>query len=132
MNARANYEMLAQKLTAAIADANDSIAEKQAAKAGRLEDAAAAKGELEKTSAAKAEDEKILDETKAECHAKSVEFEKNQASHSDEVKAIEKAIEILSSPAVTGNAEKHLPSLAQVSLIQVRAISDGSGKEAAA
>merc|ERR1719389_1148728 len=132
MNARANYEMLAQKLTAAIADANDSIAEKQAAKAGRLEDAAAAKGELEKVSAAKAEDEKILDETKAECHAKSVEFEKNQKTRSDEVKAIEKAIEIMSSPAVSGNAEKHLPTLAQVSLIQVRELGSGSTRTAAA
>merc|ERR1719428_332351 len=49
MNAKANYELLAQKLTAMIGDAEDAIKEKTTAKAGRLEDAADAKGDLEKT-----------------------------------------------------------------------------------
>merc|ERR1719375_1867907 len=47
MNANANYEMLAQKLTALIKDGKDSIAAKTTSKAERLEFAAAAKGELE-------------------------------------------------------------------------------------
>merc|ERR1719375_2911946 len=131
MNANANYEMLAQKLTALIRDANDSIAKKTAEKASKLESAATAKGDLETTSVAKAEDEKTLSDTTTECHAKSDEYEKNQNTRADEVKAIEKAIEIMSSPAVSGNAEKHLPSLAQVSLIQVRALDSGSGQAAA-
>merc|ERR1719443_2853325 len=38
----------------------------------------------------------------------------------------------MASPAVSGNAAKHLPSLAQVSLIQVRTLGSGSGREAAA
>merc|ERR1719265_1468664 len=120
MNANANYEMLAQKLTALIRDAKDSIAKKTATKAERLESAAAAKGDLETTSASKAEDEKIFSDTKAECHMKSDEYEKNQNTRADEVEAIEKAMEIMASPAVSGNAAKHLPTLAQVSLIQVR------------
>merc|ERR1719388_580918 len=85
MNANANYEMLAQKLTALIRDAKDAIAKKTTSKAERLEAAAAAKGELETTSAAKAEDEKTLSDTKAECHAKSDEYEKNQNTRADEV-----------------------------------------------
>merc|ERR1719191_1795503 len=132
MNANANYEMLAQKLTALIKDAKDAIASKTASKAERLEFAAAAKGDLETTSAAKVEDEKTLSDTKVECHMKSDEYEKNQVTRSDEVKAIEKAIEIMASPAVSGNAAKHLPTLAQVSLIQVRELGKGSGQAAAA
>merc|ERR1719213_868350 len=132
MNAVANYEMLAQKLTALIRDAKDGIAKKTAEKASKLEFAAECKGELETTSATKAEDEKTLSDTKAECHMKSDEYEKNQNTRADEVKAIEKAMEILASPAVSGNAAKHLPTLAQVSLIQVRELGKGSGQAAAA
>merc|ERR1719428_1082616 len=91
MNANANYEMLAQKLTALIRDANDSIAKKTATKAERLEFAATAKGDLETTSASKAEDETTLSDTTAECHMKSDEYEKNQNTRADEIKAIEKA-----------------------------------------
>merc|ERR1719463_643001 len=132
MNANANYEMLAQKLTGLIKDANDSIASKTATKAEKLEFAASAKGDMETVTATKLEDETILSDTKAECYAKSDEYEKNQKTRSDEVKAIEKAIEIMSSPAVSGNAEKHLPTLAQVSLIQVRELGSGSTRTAAA
>jgi uncharacterized coiled-coil DUF342 family protein len=132
MNANANFEMLAQKLTALIRDAEDAIAKKTTTKAERLESAAVAKGDLETTSASKAEDEKILSDTKAECHMKSDEYEKNQNTRADEVKAIEKAMEIMASPSVSGNAAKHLPTLAQVSLIQVREVGSGSGRAAAA
>merc|ERR1719265_2613359 len=82
--------------------------EKTGARAGRLQDAAAAKGDLEITEAGLAEDEKALADANAECTAKSEEFEKNQVIRAAEVKAIETAIEILSSDAVSGNAEKHL------------------------
>lgn len=121
MTLQANYDMLAQQLTASIKDAKQDIATKTATKAQRLEDAAAAKGELETTVAGKMEDEKTLSDTKAECYAKSDEFEKNQVTRKGEIEAITKAMEILSSPAVSGNAEKHLPSLAQTatSLLQV-------------
>lgn len=132
MNANANYELLVQKLVALIKDAKDAIAKKTTEKAERLEFAAAAKSDLETTSATKAEDEMTLSDTKAECQAKSDEYEKNQNTRADEVEAIEKAIEILASPAVSGNAAKHLPALAQVSLIQVRELGQGSGREAAA
>merc|ERR1719272_2281309 len=134
-NAQANYDMLAQKLTALIGNSNDSITKKTTTKAEKLEFAAGAKGDLETTSTTKAEDETTLSDTKVECHAKSDEFEKNQVCRSDEVKAIEMAIEIMSSPAVSGNAEKHLPTLVQqqgASFAQLRTRSSGSGQEAAA
>jgi uncharacterized protein YoxC len=115
MNSKANYEMLMQKLTDMTHAAEAAISEKTEAKAGRLGDAADAKGDLGKTSAALADDESVLSDTKAECAAKSQEYEKNQVTRSDEVKAIEQAIEILASPAVSGAAEKHLPTLVQKS-----------------
>lgn len=121
MSLKANYDMLMQKLTDQTEGATAAISTKTEAKAGRLTDAADAKGELEKTEAALAEDEKILSDTKSECATKSQEYEKNQVTRSDEVKAIEKATEILASPAVSGNAEKHLPTLVQKSsLVQLR------------
>lgn len=121
MSSKANYEMLMQKLTDQTEAAEAAISQKTESKAGRLGDAADAKGDLDKTTAALAEDESVLSDTKAECAAKSKEFEENQVTRSDEVKAIEKAMEILASPAVSGAAEEHLPTLVQKSsLVQLR------------
>ena len=60
----------------------------------------------------------------AECEQKASAFESRQQLRAEEITAVEKAIEILSSGAVAGNAEKHLPGLLQVkksSLAQLRA-----------
>merc|ERR1719333_348574 len=114
-----------------IGDAEDAIKEKTAAKAGRLEDAADAKGDLDKTETVKAEDETTLSDTLGECKAKSTEYEKNQVTRSEEIKAIEQAMEILASPEVSGNAEKHLPTLLQLkkksSLLQVMSSPSSAG-----
>merc|ERR1719238_2657362 len=51
-------------------------------------------------------------------------YKANQVVRQEEIDAITKAVEIISSPDVQGNAEKHLPGLVQqpkaVSLLQVR------------
>merc|ERR1719217_1815524 len=67
-------------------------------------------------------------EEKAEVKAKKLQaaadFEARQTLRADEIAAIEKAIEILSSEAVSGNAEKHLPTMLQkkaASFAQLRA-----------
>jgi len=59
-----------------------------------------------------------LQEMTATCHKKSEEFESRQLLRKEELQAIQKAIEIISSPDVSGAAEKHLPgaSLIQASL----------------
>merc|ERR1712187_870914 len=49
------------------------------------------------------------------CDQKASDFESRQQLRADEIEAIEKAIEIMSSGSVSGNAEKHLPTLLQVS-----------------
>merc|ERR1719203_75397 len=47
------------------------------------------------------------------CEQKASDFESRQQLRSEEIEAIAKAIEILSSDAVTGHAETYLPALAQ-------------------
>merc|ERR1719392_636059 len=49
----------------------------------------------------------------ATCEQKSSDFAARQQLRAEEIAAVEKAIEILSSGAVSGAAEKHLPALMQ-------------------
>jgi hypothetical protein len=101
MNNKANHEVLAQKLHDTIKESRLIASEKTAVKAQRMEDSATATGEHEMTSKAKAEDEKALDDMNSQCHARSEEFEKNQVVRADEVRAIEKASEVLRSEDVS-------------------------------
>jgi len=113
INAKSNFQLLLQRLTDNIGAEEQSASEKTAARAGRKEDAAEAKGTLKLTLSSKQEDETKLSDTNAECAAKTDEFQKNQKLREDELVAIQKAVEILSSDAVSGNAATYLPSLAQ-------------------
>merc|ERR1719183_1817177 len=127
MTSKANFEVLAQQLTDDIKADNASVEKKTALKAKRLGDAAKAKGDKKVAETTKAEDEKTLSDTLAECKETSEDFEDNQVTRSGEIKAIAKAIEILSSDAVAGNADKHLPKLIQQSshaFAQLRASAD--------
>lgn len=108
-----NFQTLSQQLNDDISNMNKSVAQKTTKKAARLSDAAEAKGELAITEKAKEEDETKFADTTAECSARSDEFEKNQVIRSEEIKAINTAQEILASPEVSGNAEKHLPQFVQ-------------------
>merc|ERR1719356_1778369 len=122
LNSRHNFEMLEQKLLDNIKEDEKNAARKTSTKAQRLASAAEAKGDLKSTEEGLAEDQKTLADTLAACHARSEEYEKNQVLRAEEVKAIEQAMEILSSDEVSGTAEKHLPSLVQASaaLVQLR------------
>ena len=81
------------------------------------------KGELADTTATRDSDQVYLDDLVAECSQKSSDFESRQQLRTDELAAIDKAIEILSSGAVSGAADKHLPALLQkdVSFLQISA-----------
>jgi len=125
ISAKANFETLKQALSDEIKASNKSIAQKVSKKAQCLDDAAQAKGDLEITTAAKAEDETKLSDTLAECSARAEEFEKNQVLRKDEIVAISTALKILSSDAVSGNADKHLPALVQTSFAQLRSSTQG-------
>jgi len=123
-NARHAFEMLMQDLKAQIEGATQAREEKAEVKAKKLQAAADAKGDLEDTTTTMEEDKKYLADLTATCEQKATDFEARQTLRAEEIQAIEKAIEILESAAVSGNAEKHLPTLAQMkssSFAQLRA-----------
>merc|ERR1719454_2002716 len=110
MNAVANYQVLMQQLTDDIKYNKATIAKKTATKAKRLEDAANAKSEKAVTETSKAKDEQVLSDTNAECQQTSDDYEKNQVVRINEIKALEEAIKIISSEAVSGAGETYLPN----------------------
>jgi len=65
-----------------------------------------------------------LNDLVATCSQKSSDFESRQQLRAEELEALDKAIEILSSEGVSGAAERHLPTLVQkkASFAQVRAL----------
>merc|ERR1711972_894070 len=102
-------------------------------KAKKLQMKADAEGDLTDTSTTKQADEKYLSDLTATCEMKATDFESRQQLRAEEIEAIQKAIEILSGDAVSGNAAKHLPTLLQTkrsaALAQLRADS-ASGAQA--
>jgi len=69
---------------------------------------------LAQTTADLDEDQKYLDDTVALCTQKTTDFEARQKLRGEELDAISKAIEIISSQAVAGSGDKHLPQLVQI------------------
>jgi uncharacterized protein YoxC len=120
MASRQAFEMLESDLSQSIAAATKSRDEKAKTKAQRVEDAGGAKGDLADTTASRAEDKKYLDTLVAQCMQKSDDFAARQQLRAEELEAIQKAVEILSSGAVAGNDAKYrrLPSLAFLQAVQ--------------
>merc|ERR1719420_1789853 len=116
--------MLKQDLEAQIEQATKMRDEKADTKAKKLQAKADAEGDLQDTITTRDDDKKYLEDLTATCETKASDFESRQQLRAEEIEAIEKAIEIISSEAVSGNAEKHLPGLMQTtknSLAQLRA-----------
>merc|ERR1712086_996418 len=91
------------------------MGEKSSFKAETLQSKADAKGDLEDTTSTRDADQKYLNDLTATCEQKASDFESRQQLRSEEIEAINKAVEIISSGAVSGSADKHLPSLVQSS-----------------
>jgi hypothetical protein len=115
MNSKHAYDMLMQDLTAQIAQATQDRDEKAETKAAKLQAKADATGDLKDTTTTRDADSKYLADLTATCEQKASDFESRQQLRADEIVAIEKAIEIISSGAVAGNAAKHLPTMLQKS-----------------
>lgn len=107
------FNMLDQQLGDDIAYAKTSRTRKIAKKGERQKKSADAKADLVMTQKSKKDDEKFLQETLSECEQKGKDFTARQQTRAGEIVAIKKAIEIISSPAVSGAGEKHLPQLLQ-------------------
>merc|ERR1719475_19479 len=106
MNSKHAYDMLMQDLNAQVSQAKTDRDEKAESKAD-------AQGDLQDTTTTRDEDEKYLADLTATCEQKASDFESRQQLRAEEIEAIEKAIEIVSSGAVSGNADKHLPGFIQ-------------------
>jgi len=130
LNAKHSHEMQIQELVDQIDAATTERDEKTKTKATRATDEASAKGELAQTEQDKATDEKYLKDLVTECDQKSKDFESRQMLRKEELEAINKAIEIMLSGAVSGAADKHLPSLVQSdeSFSLLRSASDSPAK----
>jgi cell division septum initiation protein DivIVA len=115
MNSKHAYDMLMQDLNAQIAQATADRTQKAENKAKKLQAKADAQGDLKDTTTTRDADAKYLADLTATCEQKASDFESRQQLRAEEIVAIEKAIEIISSGAVAGNADKHLPSLVQKS-----------------
>jgi len=109
MNKKGAFQQMLQKLTDDIKYANDQVSAKSQAKSQAKQDSATAQGDLAETKASKAADETYLRDTLGECKSKSKDFESRQVTRGQEIEAINKAIEIISSPEVSGAGGKHLP-----------------------
>jgi cell division septum initiation protein DivIVA len=118
------FEMLISDLKHQIDEATTDRDEKAGRKAKKLQAKADAEGDLTDTTTTMEADKKYLSELVATCEQKARDFVSRQQLRREELEAVQKAIEIISSSAVAGNAEKHLPTLLQTqgtSLSQLRA-----------
>merc|ERR1719506_1657758 len=84
--------------------------EKAETKAKSLQASADSKGDLSDTTTTRDDDSKYLSDLTATCDQKASAFEERQHLRADEITALERAVEILSSGAVSGAADKHLPA----------------------
>jgi len=108
MNSKHAYDMVITDLTDSIENSEKEIEEKTVDKEQKTEKAAQDKKQLAATVAVKAENEQLLKSTETECAEKKLSFAEKQKLRTEELEAIAKAIEILSSDEVSGNAEKYL------------------------
>jgi len=120
MNAKHAYEMLMQDMRASIDHNTEGKDAKSAMKGKKLAAAAQAKGDIADTTQTRDDDQKYLTDLVATCQQKASDFKNRQQLRADEIAAIEKAKEILSSGAVAGAAATHLPSLVQTSFMQLK------------
>jgi len=125
MNSVHAFNMLKQDLVDSISFAKKDISEKTKEKGMKTEQSAGEQTQLAGTTNTKAASEKVLSQVSTECKEKGLSFEEKQQLRVEEIEAIGKAVEILSSPEVAGQHEKHL-QLAQeastaTSLAQLRA-----------
>lgn len=116
-NSKEAFQLLEQSLTNQVNEATRQKNEKSSTKATVLQQRGDNRGSLGDAVATRDDDSEFLSETTATCEKKAEDFEKRQQLRADEQVAVAKAIEILSSDDVTGNAKKHLPQ--DLSFIQL-------------
>lgn len=135
VNSKHNYDMVSQDLKALIERTNEDITGATADKQSKHGQSAAAKKEYANAKELKAAGEATLQDVSTECFEKTESFNEKQALRSEELEALNKAIEILSQDEVQGLADKTFTqvrvatSFAQVSnaIFLVKASSKAAG-----
>jgi len=114
-----NYNEMKDAKTAEMNEINSSKNDKSKqlgdAKLGEANDTE----ELELTRETLASDRSFLEDMVSRCDANAKNFDKRTADRADEVNAVSKAIEVLSSDAATANFEKTVPKSAPPAFIQL-------------
>merc|ERR1719158_2038929 len=115
------YELMQQVLPMSIEALTDERDSKAAKSAQRQKDAAESGSEGAAAAKTKEEEETCLAEVTATCEQKAADFVQRQELRAEELKAIEKAIDIIGSKSVAGAADKPLPKFVQMSFVALRA-----------
>merc|ERR1719478_1887658 len=101
------------ELTHSIEVDDDRVTDKTVKKPEKMEIESHDHGDVVALTSQKEEDEKYLAELLAQCESKSNDFEARAKLRSEELDALQEAIDIIASKSVSGAADKHLPSLVQ-------------------
>jgi len=121
LKTQGSFQMLQQTFTDQMDQHTILRNHKAATKKEKEEARSTAEGDLADTESLKAEDEGYMKDVQSNCAQESSDYEARQMDRAGEIRALNKAIEIISGGAVSGAAEKHLPGLMQVtSLAQLR------------
>jgi len=110
-NSKHAFELLIQDLTTQISEGEADRDSKSATKAKKQQAKADAEGDLGDTTSTRDADQKYLDDLVATCETKATDFVSRQHLRAEELVAVQKAIDIMSSDAVSGAADTHLPGL---------------------
>jgi len=114
MDEEHKFALREQTLTDTIEKHTRQRNSKASTKKAKEEASAGAKADLQETTAVRDADVEYLADLKATCAQKTTDFEARQKLRSEELTAIDEAIEIIGGAAVSGSADTHLPAMAQV------------------
>merc|ERR1719265_1074136 len=123
-SAAQNYDLNKVQLTDMISHSQKNRDEKAATKADLSAKSAKAKGDLARTKESKAADEKTLAEMLSVHEQKTEVFKANQEVRTLELEALNKAIEIISSPNVADSYAGHVNLAQKPSFLQTQSTSE--------
>lgn len=123
-SAERNFDMNKVQLTDMISHSQSNRDEKAATKADLSAKSAEANGDLERTKVSKAADEKTLAEMLSVHEQKTEMFKGNQEVRTMELEALNKAIEIISSPSVSDSYAGHVNLAQKPSFLQTQSTSE--------
>jgi len=129
-NAKHAHDMVMMDLADAVAGAEKDAASKATTKSNHEEKAALDKKQKGSTEIVKSEDEGTLKDVEAECSEKTASFNEKQQLRADEIEAIGKAIEIMSSDDVSSFIESAAQVGQRMATNSFAQLRSGSGAEA--